>query len=222
MDSHVLIGLWLLNVMGWTGFYFEVSEKGGEMNRNTQHSDIYLQKPPHKKTLFGWRITNNPKETHWSKKIKLKSVRLLLKGVDLKNKEGKKPRLWVWCETCAHAHTHSLRRIKEEKDWRASCALSRTQNRKVLLRHMCPDVIYERAPGRMPQRGPLHAAWLWVLCVNPSSDRLGLGIHTRASYTNEAQRENIYIYIKKNPVPSPPLRVRRSELAARLTLQKAR
>lgn len=38
---------------------------------------------------------------------------------------------------------------------------------KVLLRHMCPGVIYEWAPGRTPQRGPLHAAWLWVLCTIP-------------------------------------------------------
>lgn len=45
--------------------------------------------------------------------------------------------------------------------------------RKVLFGHMCPSVIYERAPGLMPQRGPLHAAWLWVLCAIPP---LGTGL----------------------------------------------
>lgn len=47
---------------------------------------------------------------------------------------------------------------------------------KVPFRHMCQSVIYERAPGLTPQRGPLHAVWLWVLCAIPP---LGSGL----SYT---------------------------------------
>lgn len=62
--------------------------------------------------------------------------------------------------------------------------------KKVLFRHMCPGVIYERALGRKPQRGPLHAAWLWVLCAIP---QVSTGLpHTPTQHTNKVAQNPPY------------------------------
>lgn len=79
--------------------------------------------------------------------------------------------------------------------------------------HMCPGVIYEWAPGRTPQRGPLHAAWLWVLCTIPP-------VNTGLSHTHT----HTYIAHKQGTAKIPLMssELFRLKLAARLTLQKAR
>ncbi|CAB1442283.1 unnamed protein product [Pleuronectes platessa] len=46
---------------------------------------------------------------------------------------------------------------------------------------MCPSVIYEWAPGRTPRRGPLHAAWLWVLGTVPPAWGFDLLWRTRST-----------------------------------------
>lgn len=89
---------------------------------------------------------------------------------------------------CMRAHPLTGKRKKKER------------RKKVLLRHMCPGVIYERAPGRSPQRGPRHAVWPWCSAQSlPSGYRPQ---HLRSPHTQRRSSTMSSLQTEKSSVKS--------------------